>query len=70
MGSFCYGGISLRKQAHHFCVTAQTFPQKNKAFPQKINAAYITVSRMDIGRACGDRTHDKRIKSPLLYQLS
>ncbi len=23
-----------------------------------------------IGGACGGRTHDKRIKSPLLYQLS
>ena len=64
MGSFCNGGISLRKQPHHFYVTALIFPQKNKVFPQKINAAYITVSRMDIGRAYGDRTHDKRIKSP------
>lgn len=23
-----------------------------------------------LGGLCGDRTHDKRIKSPLLYQLS
>jgi len=24
----------------------------------------------DYGGTCGGRTHDKRIKSPLLYQLS
>ena len=50
----------------------QEFPQQ---FPFYISRrqkkkAHIAASLLDIGRACGDRTHDKRIKSPLLYQLS
>ena len=31
-----------------------------------INGIYIGFN----GGTCGDRTHDKRIKSPLLYHLS
>lgn len=37
---------------------------------QEKKTAHISVSRIYLGRVCGDRTHDKRIKSPLLYQLS
>jgi hypothetical protein len=38
---------------------------------EKRKTAHISASRLlYFGRVCGDRTHDKRIKSPLLYQLS
>jgi hypothetical protein len=31
---------------------------------------YLILTPPKIGGTCGGRTHDKRIKSPLLYQLS
>ncbi len=37
---------------------------------QKEKAPGFSVRRFKFGGACGGRTHDKRIKSPLLYQLS
>jgi hypothetical protein len=38
----------------------------------KKKARYVLNSRLLVvfGGTCGGRTHDKRIKSPLLYQLS
>jgi hypothetical protein len=38
----------------------------------KKKACYLLGSKLFIvfGGTCGGRTHDKRIKSPLLYQLS
>ena len=38
--------------------------------PQKETASIAGSRSDDSGRACRDRTYDKRIKSPLLYQLS
>ena len=34
------------------------------------NPVNITLTGFEFGGTCGGRTHDKRIKSPLLYQLS
>ena len=34
------------------------------------NGSHFCEPFLYFGRVCGDRTHDKRIKSPLLYQLS
>ena len=46
----------------------------NEKSPTAINyGAFETLcnfTKHHIGGLCGDRTHDKRIKSPLLYQLS
>jgi hypothetical protein len=39
-------------------------------FPENKKAVTISSDRFNIGRPCGIRTCDQRIKSPLLYQLS
>lgn len=41
-----------------------------EVFAEKMKKAYIAVSLNMTGGACRGRTYDKRIKSPLLYQLS
>ena len=37
---------------------------------KKRGTDYDSQSLLNFGGMCGGRTHDKRIKSPLLYQLS
>ena len=43
---------------------------KNKTLEISLEGSKSLISLNFFGGTCGGRTHDKRIKSPLLYQLS
>ena len=43
---------------------------KNKTLEISLKGSKSLISLNFFGGTCGGRTHDKRIKSPLLYQLS
>ena len=43
---------------------------KNKTLEISLEGSKLLILLNFFGGTCGGRTHDKRIKSPLLYQLS
>ncbi len=51
-------------------VRYQSLPHRRKKARYRFRSRLSICRKALSGGMCGGRTHDKRIKSPLLYQLS